>query len=942
MQSFDRDGIRLGPRDQDGFDSWTAGAGPEQRSALARVRAFAEQGLAQVETWPVTLSHAGAASLTPGEARALGLPPATDLVMRLDQQGILPNLSIQLRWQRNTGAAVHGVRRTGAILEVGASRLMMLPDPLYSIAEGIDRVAAAANEDDRMRAFMDLKAVLPERDTAAVNSPGALLSMRIAYAETFTLDLQDGDDPALLPQLLRNPGSGDEAGETQSLPEAQQRAFRERFAQFPEARGRYALGGATYLVLSKPLQRALQVVKTVQTQDAAARRAFFRNPRPALAEGLGNDYDATVIEQLFRETQGYSERVVGLGLWTPRVLPWIKVGATQWLGPEDEAPAALGLRIGDHDVPMRADQVEAALDAVREGCRLNLPEVRIETASGPVAIPCTSASLAALETLQASAKPPTRSKDDAPEPKEAAPVQALLILDGVDENSLFNRPLQPRRNRIEDASPQLLATPLKPHQVAGIAWLRDNWNAGRPGVLLADDMGLGKTLQTLAFLAMLRDLMSAGRMPRKPLLVVAPTGLLANWQAEHDKHLAAPGLGDVTRAFGPGLRRLAGSTSKLDPGALQRADWVLTTYETMRDNQASFAAVPFAAIVFDEAQKIKNPGVQVTHVAKGLNTDFGIALTGTPVENRLADLWSIVDTVHPGLLGDLRAFSTRYEATEDRAVLGTLRTSLEGAVANAPAPMLRRLKLDHLQNMPEKRENRVERPMPPEQAAAYKRAIDRAKDVQDGNGRLEALHTIRQVSLHPTPDAPLSDQEYIALSARLSACFDILDDVARKHERALIFLESLAMQANLAALVQRRYRLPRSPFLINGDVAGAERQNRVDQFQQAGRGFDAMILSPKAGGVGLTLTAATHVIHLSRWWNPAVEDQCTDRAYRIGQTRPVTVHLLLAVLPGREADSFDRKLDELLARKRQLSREILHPPAGSEKDRDGLYRGVFG
>lgn len=937
MRSFDQRGVLLGPDNIPGFDSWVAGAGAELRAALAKLRVLAEQGLAQLDAWPILVTHAGVASLAPGEIRALGLPAATDYVMRLDQQGLVPNLTIQLRWQRSTGAAVHGLRRTGAILQVEGGRSMTLPDPLYSIAEGIDRLAGATSEDDRTRALVDLKAVLPERDTASVNSPGALLTMRIAYAEAFSLDLQDGDDPALLPLLLRSPAAGEDPSEADAFPEAQQRDFRDRFARFDEARGCYALGGATYFVLSKPLQRALQVVKSVQAQEPAARRAFFRNPRPALAEELGHEYDSAVVEGLFRETEGYSERVVGLGLWTPRVLPWVKVGATQWFGPEDGEPSAFGLRIGDREVALRAEQLEPALDAIRQGCAENRADVEIATDAGKARVPCTSAALEALETLVA-ARRPSAAKAAAEDRK----VQSLLILDGVDADSLFNRPLQPRRSRIEDATPQLLASSLKPHQVAGIAWLRESWNAGRPGVLLADDMGLGKTLQTLAFLAMLRDLMSVGRLPRKPMLVVAPTGLLANWQAEHDKHLNAPGLGDVLQAFGPGLRRLLGQDRSRAVAALQGADWVLTTYETMRDHQASFAAVPFAAVVFDEAQKIKNPGVQVTHVAKGLNADFSIALTGTPVENRLADLWSIVDTVHPGLLGDLRSFSNRYEATQDRAVLGTLRDSLEKPAGTSPAPMLRRLKLDNLGDMPEKRENRIERPMPRAQAEAYQRAIGDARSrAPSGNGKLEALHAIRQISLHPAPDAAVPDDEYIRLSARLSACFDVLDEVARKGERALVFLDSLVMQANLAALIQRRYRLARSPSLINGDVAGAERQKRVDEFQRGNGGFDAMILSPKAGGVGLTLTAATHVIHLSRWWNPAVEDQCTDRAYRIGQSRPVTVHLLLALLPGREADSFDRKLDELLANKRQLSREILHPAAGSDGDRDRLYDGVF-
>jgi hypothetical protein len=943
MINYDLNGIRLGPTAHLSFDRWVQAADSPTRAALARIRAMAEEGLSNVDDWPICLTHTGAAALLPTEARALGLPPAAQIVMRLDQRGIFPDISVGMRWQRPTGAPCHGVERTGAIVRV-AGREAWLPDPLFAIADAVDALAAAAargDEDERMRAVLRLKDVLPERKTSTVESPGALLSMRISYADAFTLDLEDGDNPRLIPQLRRNPADLDDPADSPALPDAQQDAFGTRFTQFAQSRGRYALGGGTYVVLSKPLQEALQVVKEVQAQPAAARRDFFRNPRPAIAARLGDAYDATVVENLFRETQGYSERVIGLGLWQPRVLPWVKVGKAQWFGPDDGSPSALGLRIGDREVSLEPDQVEAAIESVHAALLAGQESVEIRTAEGAVQVPPSAGTLAALESLRAACSPRPKGEKQNGD-SEAEPVQALLILDGVDEDSLFARAPQPRKHRIEAESPLLLQTPLKSHQHEGVAWLRDAWNAGRPGVLLADDMGLGKTLQALAFMAMVRDAIAAGAIPEKPILIIAPTGLLANWEAEHAKHLLEPGLGRLLKAFGPDLRRLMNDAGALDPAALRQADWVLSTYETMRDHQAAFAAVPFAVIAFDEAQKIKNPGVQVTHVAKGMNSEFAIALTGTPVENRLADLWSITDTVHPGLLGDLKSFSARFEAAADSGALSELRAALEAPPRGLPAPMLRRLKSDHLKSLPEKREAKIEKPMPPPQADAYRAAVQSARGSSAPQAKLEALHRIRQVSLHPEPDAALPDDEFIRRSARLTACFDVLDEAAGRGERVLIFLDSLAMQANMAALIQRRYRMRTAPLLINGGVAGADRQRRVDAFQAGAGGFDTMILSPRAGGVGLTLTAATQVIHLSRWWNPAVEDQCTDRAYRIGQTRPVTVHLLLSVLPGREEESFDRKLDELLTRKRHLSRELLHPPAGTDADRDELFGSVVG
>jgi len=197
---------------------------------------------------------------------------------------------------------------------------------------------------------------------------------------------------------------------------------------------------------------------------------------------------------------------------------------------------------------------------------------------------------------------------------------------------------------------------------------------------------------------------------------------------------------------------------------------------------------------------------------------------------------------------------------------------------------------------------------------------------------LQALQRLRAVSLHPDPDGGRDDAELVAGSARLGLALQILDDVAALGERALVFIETRTLMAKLVGLLQRRYKLANPPMTISGQVSGAARQTRVDRFQAAAAGFDVMLLSPKAGGVGLTLTRANHVVHLERWWNPAVEDQCTARVLRIGQERPVTVHIPLTKLPSGHR-SFDENLHVLLDRKRSLMRDALLPP---ELDTDEL------
>jgi SNF2 family DNA or RNA helicase len=362
---------------------------------------------------------------------------------------------------------------------------------------------------------------------------------------------------------------------------------------------------------------------------------------------------------------------------------------------------------------------------------------------------------------------------------------------------------------------------------------------------------------------------------------------------------------------------------------------VLTTYETLRDYDRDFGEVSFCCLLFDEAQKIKTPGVRVTDAAKAMNAEFRVAMTGTPVENRLADLWCITDAVHPAFLGDLRSFSASYERDLDAQRLQLLKSYLDVWHGGRPPLLLRRLKEDRLPDLPKPIERISEAAMRGEQLLQYEAAIEDARRVKKSGAILESLQRIRAISLCPDGEF-VSDDELIESSARIRTAFDILDTIASRGERVLIFLDDLDLQARLAGVIQRRYRLPAPPMIINGRVDGATRQARVDRFQVGPDEFEAMILSPRAGGVGLTLTRANHVIHLSRWWNPAVEDQCTGRVVRIGQVRDVEVHLPIAVLLDGKP-SFDQNLHALLLRKRRLMRDALLPPNATEADRSQLF-----
>jgi SNF2 family DNA or RNA helicase len=252
------------------------------------------------------------------------------------------------------------------------------------------------------------------------------------------------------------------------------------------------------------------------------------------------------------------------------------------------------------------------------------------------------------------------------------------------------------------------------------------------------------------------------------------------------------------------------------------------------------------------------------------------------------------------------------------------------------------LKTEKLDGLPAKHEHLFKVPMPPRQADAYQRALA-MKEMSGPEGTLGMIHALRRVSLHPSliEGGVHASELKVEDSARFMAMMNILDKVAPTGEKVLIFLESLDLQEadQLPLLLQRRYGLAKAPMVINGQVSTEARQSRVDAFQRD-VGFDVMLLSPKAGGVGLTLTAANHVIHLSRWWNPAVEDQCSDRVYRIGQTKPVHIYYPLAVLPDEEDFSFDVQLQMLMDRKRKLALNLLAAPAFTKDDYDSLMTGI--
>jgi non-specific serine/threonine protein kinase len=448
---------------------------------------------------------------------------------------------------------------------------------------------------------------------------------------------------------------------------------------------------------------------------------------------------------------------------------------------------------------------------------------------------------------------------------------------------------------------------LRPYQQVGVRWLYLLAKLGL-GACLADDMGLGKTIQVLALLLVLKRQNGAGRQPS---LLVAPASLLANWASEMER-------------FAPGLKALiahpsampAGELKAFDTARLGDLDLVITSYGSLL-RVPWMAEVNWRLAVLDEAQAIKNPGAKQTRAVKQLKARARLALTGTPVENRLGDLWSIFDFVNPGLLGTAKEFSrfSKRLAERPHGGYGPLRELVRPYI-------LRRLKTDKtvISDLPDKTEIKAFCGLSRHQAALYEQAVNElAQQLHDAAGIqrkglvLAFLMRFKQICNHPSQwlgDGAWGESD----SGKWARLRDIAEVIAAKQEKMLVFTQFREVTAPLAAFLASIFERP--GLVLHGETAVKKRQELVRQFQEdESVGF--FVLSLKAGGSGLNLTAASHVVHFDRWWNPAVENQATDRAFRIGQTKNVLVHKFVC------RGTVEEKIDLLIESKRQLSQELL-------------------
>lgn len=630
----------------------------------------------------------------------------------------------------------------------------------------------------------------------------------------------------------------------------------------------------------------------------------------------------------------YSDRVIEIGVYKPKFYPFICPYKSCWIaGATVETPQNGTTKVtinSEEELERLKREIQSAKENKKGIVEYNNTQLDIEDAM--------FLAQTAEKQLKDSSQP---AKVETENDNEARNV--LIIEENAEELGFAVK-----ERIIEKGDKYTLFTDpflqegfsLKDHQKEGVAWLQHLYKSKASGCLMADDMGLGKTLQILYFI----DWHSRKYANHKPYLIVAPISLLENWRNEYERFFMQPRMKinmltskDVTRKF-----------NKSIVDKMQKMDIILTNYESLRISQLNFCAVEFDVVALDEAQKIKSPGTLVTNAAKALKCNFKIAMTGTPVENSLLDLWCIMDFCVPGLLGNAKAFAAQYQnplkkEDTDIVALGNEVHDKLGVY------FMRRLKKDAAKDLPDKIELKEKVLMPPVQKEIYASVVNDYTSGIQPNMLVTIMH-LREVSEHPyLYDSTLLNHEtdeIVDTSARLQATIKFLDEIKKKEEKVIIFVERKETQKMLQKLCLKRYGIITK--IINGDTPSIvkrnmpnkqSRQSSIDEFQ-AVDGLNVIIMSPVAAGMGLNVTAANHVIHYSRHWNPAKENQATDRAYRIGQTKDVFVYYPMAV--RADIKSFDETLDDLLSRKTSLATSTIFPTERVEVKQEELGQMLFG
>ncbi len=881
---------------------------------------------AEVHSDKVLIKSKNIADLNLHEIKKLGLPPVYPYRLKIRTRGrpITPAFSVEMEFLNEKSLRFYQVKRTGPILNLDG-KTFTLTNPHFQFLENLEKLSPEIKKPgERLSLWSKVIQDVPKEVT--LDNP-ELLDIQFVKADRFCLDQKKLSDKnfQITPELVYSRENNNDSNFTHQLPVGISQDFKEDFLNINSVDPYYKVGNY-YIQVSEPLRACLRVIKKVNQEPQEKRQAFYLSPMKRIKMETSNNLSEELLENIFFETDQFkSDRISHIGKWIPKLGVYIDPDNKNPWFPKDD----IAITIKDNLVHFAPDDLSILIKNLEEAKQDKKESIIYNSQTIPVNDVVISELKNVKDKIIQEFAKVTPSFENLKKQKISKMV--AIIKDNIDnleyQSSIKRRPY----------FSQNIPTDLKnkftlfPHQKTGVLWLEEHFIKGNPGVLLADDMGLGKTFQTLAFLYWYqRNLKN-----KKPILIVAPTGLLKNWQDEHTIHLSEyGGLGRKYKAYGEFFRKARKNSEQDIIREIKESEWVLTTYESVRDHHKDFfIKISWGVLVFDEIQKIKNPNSLMTDASKALESDFSIGLTGTPIENSFVDLWCISDCLYPKILGLLKSFHNKYIKNKTDHSAWEIQKRLSQI---QPPFILRRVKKNILENLPKRKIITQKLNMTDTQKEVYSEIIRKAKNKEYSNS-LQALSLLKRFSIYMQDCFEGSDEEFIRTSAKLKFLFETLEDIKNKTEKVLICIENRILQKKIKSICDGRWNL--QVKIINGDMPGEVRKKTVDQFGQT-NGFNIMIISPRAGGVGLNIVSANHIIHLERWWNPAVEDQSNDRIFRIGQKKPVFVYYPLAVHPDYRDESFDIVLNRLLENKKQMREQTLLPSEPNEQEKKELYRTI--
>ena len=859
--------------------------------------------------------------------------PPSPFLLKIDRKSDLGRTDFQYRYSIVLAGMQVRIDRLGHYVRRAiAPEVYLLDEQMYGLVEAMDAFNAlpphAKTPQESWLTFAKVKGCAKE------------------VGATLDSTLQNND--VIVPSRLGLDMREEEDGGLTFLPTCAELAteeFHQVFERNPGAENVYSLDrpglGRVRIVLTEEQHEVLRRMKRVRRVQGPLKETLKRNPVQAF-DGVADQIDLP-----------YGERVIGLGEFqfasTPRPNVQGSTMAGLW---NAEASSNSATRQSDPNTGTSANggSVEQASADVGAGSsESELPSIPVVGGSG-------AAPNAGL---------PEREDD----PRQTTAAKKYLLIE-TNEDSVRTDFLSEAESAAHFSGAATFESPralrvdrsLHAHQKAGVRWLQTCAQIpGRKGVLLADDMGVGKTIQILTFLAWCIESgkypdLSKKEPPFRPILIVAPLILLdtQTWEREMKAFFVNDGVvfWPMLSLHGQMLVRLRLREAEgpevevgkpvLDLSEIQRHRVVITNYETLKNYQHSFAYLKdgkplWSFVISDEAQEFKMPNTRISHAMKALESEFHIACTGTPVENRLLDLWNLCDVFQRGLLGSAKDFVETFEkhtreGNQEESLVGLKRKLL---LQQEHAFLLRRTKLE-VADLPPKRVVRLNCSLSDDEIAAHQNLV-RSLKAEKPPSALSLLHEFSKLYQHPAmlalDGADVSAANLLSQSSKLRTLMETLHQIRGKREKVIIFARHRIMQTILAKVIEEEFHLP--VRIINGETkmragsfkqSGAKTRDGILQEFRVKLGFNVIILSPFVAGIGLTITEANHVVHYGRWWNPAVESQATDRAYRIGQSKEVFVYLPVLHDPsGQIPQTFDERLDLLMERKQRLAEDFLRP-----------------